>query len=88
MGFWEIQVTRAGRFAVKVWFQTAAAAGATASLKFGRLSVEAPVPAGAREVTFPGIELPAETGKLEAELREGERRRGVRFIEILRVAER
>ena len=82
-GHWEVNVTQAGEFDVKLTFQPSSAV-ATVTFRFGDVHVERVVEAGARSVVLSNLSLPAGPGNLEATLDVANESVGVTFVEISR----
>ncbi len=82
-GHWEVQVTQAGDYNVKLLFR-AVEKPATARLTLGDVNVELPVEAKGAAVTFRGVKLPAGPGRLQVSVVEGTQPAGVMFVEVSR----
>lgn len=80
-GYWEVNVNRAGRYDLLLRFPPPERS-ATAAVTLGSVREEKSVPAGATQVSFPDLRLPAGPGRLDAFLRVGDATAGVMFVEV------
>ncbi len=81
LGHWEIEAARAGIYDVRLIFRGAAS---KARLAVAGLEKVMEVPAGAAEVTFARLTLPAGPTRLEPALVDGAAARGVDYAEVRR----
>lgn len=82
IGYWDIGVARPGDFSVKIIF-TPADNDRILHFRLGAVMASAPAPARATEIALEPLTLKA-GGRLEVWLADGEKRTGVRFVELSR----
>jgi arylsulfatase A-like enzyme len=83
LGHWEVQVTREGRYPVKLWFSPAKMDG-TAHFTCGIITVRMKIFAGEKECTFPPVALPVGKGNLQAWIEQGKEKIGATYVEVKR----
>ncbi len=81
IGWWEVDVRRAGRYDVRLTIHAAKGEGQIV-FSLNGVSVRRPVGEGATEYTLRGVEIPAGTGRLEAAFEQGGQRFGVRYVQV------
>jgi arylsulfatase A-like enzyme len=81
VGHWEVDVRRAGKYDITLRMAELPASG-KAQFRLNGASVEKPVAAGSKEVAMAGVELRSGAGRLEAELRVGDRTLGVQYVDV------
>ena len=81
LGFWEIQVHRAGIYRIRFLFGPTSEAG-TSELKVHQVQRKRPFDPAATDVTFEDVPLDKGAARLEALLQMGENRSGVRYVEV------
>jgi len=84
IGYWDLNIATAARYAIKLRFDPAKADGA-ARLVCSGVSVEQPIKAGAEQCVFENVKLPVGDGRLEATLHEGPTVLGVKYAEVKRL---
>jgi arylsulfatase A-like enzyme len=84
IGCWDLQVTTGARYAIKLRFDPAKAAG-TARLNYDGVSTEQPIKTGDEQCTFANVPLPAGSGRLEPTLEFGSTVLGVNYVEVCRL---
>lgn len=83
VGHWEVQVAEAGDYRVSLIFAPSDSKR-TAHVRLGEATVQVDVPARSETAKLPPLQMPADKGKLEAWLQEGEDRVGVKYVEVTR----
>ena len=83
LGYWEVNVARAGDYQVTLMFPPLAA-DATLHFQLGKSQTEKKAAKGTSEVSFDGVNLNAGNGRLEAWINRGEDRVGVHYVEVKR----
>jgi arylsulfatase A-like enzyme len=81
IGYWEVDVHRAGAFDIELLFPAAPAAG-TAVIKLGNVEKTLPFAAGATRLLFAATTLPKGPGRLEPLLRLPNAERGVQYVQL------
>ena len=81
LGFWEIQVHRAGTYQIQFLFGPTSEGG-TAELKVSQAQRKRPFDPAATEVTFEEVPLDEGATRLEASLDMGDSRVGVRYVVV------
>jgi arylsulfatase A-like enzyme len=84
LGHWEVKVTRSARYEVTLRTYPAEGAG-EARLKFRGLALTQPIAQGATECRFNSAALEEGEGTLEAFLAFGEKKVGVRYVDVKRL---
>ncbi|MFP4056042.1 MAG: arylsulfatase [Candidatus Brocadiia bacterium] len=84
LGYWEVEVARPGTYAVRLRFHRLGSE-ATAHFRLGEVERRKAVAKGASETTFEQVELAAGEGRLEAWVSPGEKRLGVRYVDVRRL---
>lgn len=83
IGHWEVEVLKAGPYRIHLWFAPTKQVGSV-TIRLNGKAVTREVPAGAKEVILDRVDLPAGTGNLEVEVREGTNVVGVTHAELKR----
>ena len=81
LGHWEVEVAAAGKYDITLQFAPQDGAR-TAELQLGKLKLQLPVAAQAKEVTFQGVALVKGPGRLEAVLIQGDQPQGVQYVVV------
>jgi arylsulfatase A-like enzyme len=81
LGHYEVEVRRAGLYRVTLRFPEVQRP-TLAALRCGDVEVQREAPAGASELIFNNLDLPAEEMQIEGLLREGHSTRGAHYIEL------
>jgi arylsulfatase A-like enzyme len=81
VGYWDLQVEKAGRYTVTVRFDAAKADG-SARLVYGDISLCRPVKTGERQCVFQDVRLPVGPGRLQPTLEFGSKTLGINYAEI------
>jgi len=84
LGFWEVRVAREADYKVILRFAAAKVPG-SAVLKIAGTTSRQPIAPKATTVTFRAVHLGAGPARLEAELRHGEKKRGVEYVDVFLV---
>jgi arylsulfatase A-like enzyme len=83
LGFWEVQVARAGTFDVTVRFAALTEESAV-RLKLGAAAATTTAGAGAKECLFSGLKLDDGASRLEVEIAQGQEKVGATYVEVKR----
>jgi arylsulfatase A-like enzyme len=81
LGYWEVNVTRPGRYTVSARLNRTESPGAV-RFAFGDASLSKEVPAGAESVVFEQVVLAKGVGRLECYVEQAGRQVGVRDVEV------
>ena len=84
-GYWDVTVTRPGRYRVAIDFN-AANMPRSLAVKIGAAAAKRDVPAGAKHADFKSLVLQKGDAKVEAWLK-GQKRLGVKYVEIERIGD-
>jgi len=84
LGYWEVDVRRAGRYEIRLRMAPAPADG-VARFRLNNVTVEAPVKRGAAECLFPAVELESGPGRAEPVLIFGDTELGVHYLDVRRL---
>ncbi len=84
LGYWEVQVSAAGRFEVTLRFP-AVRGDSTARFRLGGVVAAKPVRKGMTVITMDQVTIPAGAGRLEAWLEDSGKPVGVHYVDIRRV---
>ena len=84
IGCWEVNVTAAARFEVRLRFAPLDTDG-EATFSCGNVAVRQAIRAGEADCVFRDVPLPSGPGRLEAVIKEGEELSGVQYVEVKRM---
>jgi arylsulfatase A-like enzyme len=82
LGYWEVDVATTGNYRVNFLFAEQKKPG-VARFRFGKLVKEVSLKKGAISCVFETLPFPKGLGRLEAELDDGKKIEGVRFVEVM-----